>query len=439
VKTARRRTGKPAPAKAGPRAARPPALDAARLRRDFPILQPKPGLPPLVYLDNAATTQKPRAVIDRMVRYYEEENANVHRGLHRLAEAATRAYEDARAAVARFCGAPAPGHVVFTRNATEALNLVARAWAGVHAGPGDEIVVTEMEHHSNLVPWQEACRARGAALRVVPVTEEGRLDREAFRSLLSSRTRLVALSAKSNVLGTVNPVAAMAAEARDAGARVVVDAAQAAPTGDARLDLLGADFLAFSGHKMCGPMGSGVLALAPEALEELPPFLFGGEMVRRVTLEGATWNDAPWRWEAGTPSVADAVGLHAAIGYLEGVGFDAIREHERLLTARCMDELQGIGGVRIFGPADPAERPGIVSFWMEDVHPHDLAQLLDADGVAIRAGHHCAQPLMARHGVVATARASFYLYNTLEDVDALVRSVLRARDALAPGPRIRRP
>ncbi len=417
-----------------PRAAAP-ALDTARIRRDFPILAPRPGLPPLVYLDNAATSQKPRAVIHRIVRYYEEENANVHRGLHRLAETATRAYEESRAAVARFCRAPGPDHVVFTRNSTEALNLVARAWGGDRIGPGDEVLATVMEHHSNLVPWQELCRARGAHLRLVPITDEGTLDLESYRRLLGPRTRLVAFTAKSNVLGTENPVAALAAEARAAGARVVVDAAQAAPTGDVDLLGWGADFVAFSGHKMCGPMGIGVLALSGRARDELPPFLHGGEMVRRVTAESATWNDAPWRWEAGTPSVADAVGLEAAIEYLEGVGFAAIREHERRLTARCMDLLAGLGGIRVFGPPDPAARPGIVSFWMDDVHPHDLAQLLDADGVAIRAGHHCAQPLMARHGVVATARASFYLYNTEEEVDALVGSVLRAREMLAPGPK----
>lgn len=420
---------------AGPVAPPPPPLDPLRLKADFPILAPREGLPPLVYLDNAATTQKPRAVIDRIVRYYEEENANVHRGLHRLAEAATAAFEGARATVARFCRAPGPDHVVFTRNATEALNLVARAWGGERVAAGDEVLVTEMEHHSNLVPWQELCASRGAALRVVPVADGGTLDLEAFHRLLGPRTRLACFTAKSNVLGTENPVAAMAAAAREAGARVLVDAAQAAPTGDVDLAAWGADFVAFSGHKMCGPMGVGVLALSPRGAEELPPFLHGGEMVRRVTLEGATWNDAPWRWEAGTPSVADVVGLEAAIGYLEAVGPAALRAHEVLLTARCMERLSGLGGIRLFGPADPAARPGVVSFWMEDVHPHDLAQLLDADGVAIRAGHHCAQPLMARHGVVATARASFYLYNTPEDVDALVRSVLRAREMLAPGPK----
>ncbi len=369
------------------------------------------------------------------MRYYEEENANVHRGLHRLAETATAAYEGARAAVARFARAADPSCVVFTRNATESLNLVARAWGGSRLGAGDEVVVTEMEHHSNLVPWQEVCRARGAVLRVVPVTEEGRLDREAFRRLLGPRTRLVAFSAKSNVLGTENPVAELVAEARAAGARVVVDAAQAAPSLDVDAAGWGADYVAFSGHKMCGPMGVGVLVLSPEAREELPPFLHGGEMVRRVTLERATWNDAPWRWEAGTPSVADAVGLEAAVLYLEKVGREAVRAHETALTARAMEVLSGIGGVRIFGPADAAARPGVVSFWMEDVHPHDLAQLLDADGVAIRAGHHCAQPLMARYGVVATARASFYIYNTEEDVVALGRSVLRARETLVSGPK----
>jgi cysteine desulfurase/selenocysteine lyase len=420
-----------APAAAEPAA----ALDPYRLKLDFPILLPRRGLPPLVYVDNAATSQKPRAVIDRIVRYYEEENANVHRGLHRLAERATAVYEEARAAVARFVRAPGPECVVFTRNATEALNLVARAWGGMHLGPGDEVVVTGMEHHSNLVPWQEICRARGAVLRTVPVAGDGRLDLEAYGALLSSRTRLVAVTAKSNVLGTVNPVAAMAADARSVGARVLVDAAQAAPTGEADLAGWGADFVAFSGHKMCGPMGVGVLALSEQARDDLPPFLHGGEMVRRVTAEAATWNDAPWIWEAGTPGVADAAGLHAAVDYLERIGPGAIRAHEVALTRRAMDLLQGLGGIRLFGPPEPEARPGVVSFWMDDVHPHDLAQLLDADGVAIRAGHHCAQPLMARFGVVATARASFYLYNTVEDVEALVRSVLRAREMLAPGPK----
>ena len=430
--------GLPAGTAAAPRAAAPapaPVLDPLRFKADFPILAPRPGLPPLVYLDNAATTQKPRSVIARIVRYYEEENANVHRGLHRLAEAATRAYEDARAAAARFCRAPGPDHLVFTRNATEAINLVARAWGGSHLGPGDEVVVTEMEHHSNLVPWQEICRAKGAVLRAVRVTDEGFLDREAYRAALGPRTRLVAFTAKSNVLGTENPVAELAAEARSVGARVLVDAAQAAPTADVDVARWGADFTAFSGHKMCGPMGIGVLALSADGRSDLPPFLFGGEMVRRVTLTGATWNDAPWLWEAGTPSVADAAGLHAAIDYLEAIGAPALRAHEIRLTARCMEMLAGLGGIRVFGPRDPAARPGVVSFWMDDVHPHDLAQLLDADGVAIRAGHHCAQPLMARNGVVATARASFYLYNTEEDVDALVRAVLRAREMLAPGPK----
>ncbi len=432
MRTAKAKRSPPGPP---PRPAAPPPLDAARLKLDFPILRQRPGLPPLVYLDNAATTQKPRSVIDRIVRYYEDENANVHRGLHRLAEAATAAFEGARASVARFARAPGPEHVVFTRNATEALNLVARAWGGAHLRAGDEVVVTEMEHHSNLVPWQEVCRERGAVLRSVPVTEEGRLDMDAWHRLLGPRTRLVAFTAKSNVLGTENPVAAMAADARRAGARVVVDAAQAAPTGDVDMAAWGADFVAFSGHKMCGPMGVGVLVLGPDVLDELPPFLHGGEMVRKVTLERATWNDCPWRWEAGTPSVADAVGLQAAIEYIEAVGPAAIRAHETALTALALEELAGLGGIRLFGPREPGARPGVVSFWMDDVHPHDLAQLLDADGVAIRAGHHCAQPLLARHGVVATARASFYLYNTEDDVAALVRSVLRARETLTGGPK----
>jgi cysteine desulfurase/selenocysteine lyase len=407
-------------------------LDAERLKADFPILADGPGRPPLVYLDSAATTQKPRAVIDRIVRYYETENANVHRGLHRLAEAATAAFEGARASVARFAGAAGPESIVFTRNATEALNLVARAWGGALLGPGDEVLVTAMEHHSNLVPWQEICRARGAVLRVAPVTDEGRLDRAAWSSLLGPRTRIVAFTAKSNVLGTENPVSSLAAEARAAGARVVVDAAQSAPVGAVDAAGWGADFVAFSGHKVCGPMGIGVLVLGPEAAGELPPFLHGGEMVRRVTETSATWNDPPWRWEAGTPAVADAVALEAALDYLRGVGFAAIRDHEVALTARALEVLGALPGVRLFGPPTAEERPGVVSFTVEGVHPHDLAQILDASGVAIRAGHHCAQPLLARHGVTATARASFYLYNTPGDVDALGRGIEEAVRMLAP-------
>ncbi len=410
---------------------RPPVLDPLAIRADFPILAPRPGFPALAYLDNAATTQKPRSVIARMVRYYEEENANVHRGVHRLAEAATEAFEGARQRVARYAGMASTSSVVFTRNATEALNLVARAWGGSHIGAGDEVLVTAMEHHSNLVPWQRIAAERGARLRVVPVDDDGRLDREAWRRMLGRRTRVVAFTAKSNVLGTENPVAAMAAEARGVGARVVVDGAQQAPVGPFSFAATGADFLAFSGHKMLGPMGSGVLLLGDEAREELPPFLYGGEMVRRVTEESATWNDPPWRWEAGTPSVADAVGLGAAMEYLEALGREAVRAHEVALTARALEGLSTIAGIRLFGPRRAEDRPGVVSFWLPDVHPHDLAQLLDAEGIAVRAGNHCAQPLLARSGVVATTRASFYVYNTLAEVDRLVEGVQRARRRFA--------
>jgi cysteine desulfurase/selenocysteine lyase len=414
-----------------PTATDTPVLDAAALKADFPILQPQEGVPPLIYLDNAATTQKPRAVIERMVRYYETENANVHRGLHRLAEAATSAFEDSRDVVARFSGVAGPEDIVFTRNATESLNLVARAWGDAHVSAGDEIVVTAMEHHSNLVPWQQLALRRGATLRHVDVTDDDRLDMDQMRASLGPRTRLVAFSAKSNVLGTENPVAEICAAAREAGARTVVDAAQWAPTGGVDLRAWGADFVAFSGHKMMGPMGVGVLAMAEAMREELPPVLFGGEMVRRVTLDDATWNDAPWRWEAGTPSVADVAGLAAAIEYMESVGPAAIRAHEVRLTARALDALGKVEGLTLFGPPDAASRPGVVSFLMDDVHPHDIAQLLDSQGIAVRAGHHCAQPLLARHGVMATARASFYLYNTEEDVDALVAGLLKARATFA--------
>jgi cysteine desulfurase/selenocysteine lyase len=410
-------------------------LDARRVRDEFPILRREPGRPPLVYLDSAATTQKPRAVIDRIVRYYETENANVHRGVHRLAEAATAAFEEARAVLARFARAPGTDGVVFTRNTTEAVNLVARAWGTAHLGAGDEVIVTEMEHHSNLVPWQEICRVRGAVLRVVPVRDDGTLDEEAYLALLGRRTRLVAFTAKSNVLGTENPVARMAGAARSAGARVLVDAAQSAPILGVDFAGWGADFVAFSAHKMGGPMGCGVLVMGDEARAETPPFLHGGEMVRRVTLESATWNDDPWRFEAGTPSVADAAGAAAAAIWLEALGADAVRAHEVRLTARALEALGRIPGCRVLGPADASRRPGVVAFTVDDVHPHDLAQVLDADGIAVRAGHHCAQPLLRRHGIVATARASFWVYNTDDDVDALAAGVEKARSLFRGGAR----
>jgi cysteine desulfurase/selenocysteine lyase len=404
------------------------SLDPLALREQFPILLPRPGRPPLSYLDNAATTQKPRAVIDRLVRYYEEENANVHRGLHRLAEAATAAYEESRAVLARFARAPGPESVVFTRNATEAVNLVARAWGGAHLRAGDEVVVTAMEHHSNLVPWQEACRAAGAVLRVAPIRDDGTLDDEAFGALLGPRTRLAAFTAKSNVLGTENPVARLAGMARSVGARVLVDAAQSAAVLGVDFEGWGADFVAFSAHKMGGPMGCGVLVMGEAARTETPPFLHGGEMVRRVTAESATWNDAPWRFEAGTPSVADAAGAAAAALWLEALGAGAVRAHEVLLTARAMELLGRIPGCRVLGPPDPAARPGVVAFAVDDVHPHDLAQVMDARGIAIRAGHHCAQPLHRRLGLAASARASFWVYNSTDEVEALAAAVEEARE-----------
>jgi cysteine desulfurase/selenocysteine lyase len=394
-------------------------LDPAALRGDFPILDREVRGKPLVYLDSANTSQKPRQVLDAMDDYYQRHNANVHRAVHTLSEEATHLFEQARGKVARFAGASERA-TVFTKNASEAINLVAYAWGLRNLRDGDEVLVTEMEHHSNLVPWQLVAGMTGARVRAVPVTGDYLLDLDALDRLLGPRTRMVAVSAMSNMLGTLNPVAAVAERAHAAGALVLADAAQAVPHAGARLDALGADFLAFTGHKMLGPMGVGVLAAREEVLQGMEPFLGGGEMIRDVAIEGSTWNDIPWRFEAGTPNVAEAVGLGAAVDFLGALGMDRVRAAEADLTAYALKRLGEVQGLRVYGPAELEHRGGVVSFTLGSVHPHDVAQVLDEEGIAVRAGHHCTMPLHRRLGVQATTRASFSVYTTTDEVDALV-------------------
>ncbi len=397
------------------------------VRRDFPLLQRPVDGKPLVYLDSAATSQKPRVVLEALQRYYEEYNANVHRGLYRIAERATLAYEEARGKVASFVGGR-PEELVFTRGTTEAINLVAYSYGDAHVRPGDEILVTEMEHHSNLVPWQLLAQRRGAKLRFLPVRpEDGTLDLDALDRCLTERTRIVAVTHQSNVVGTINPVRFIAERAHAVGAVVVVDGAQSVPHMPVRVDELGCDFLAFSGHKMCGPTGIGALWGRQDLLEAMPPFHGGGEMIERVELERSTYKPPPHRFEAGTPNIADAIALGVAVDYLRSLGMEAIREHEKVLVRYALAQLAEVPGVRVYGPKDPESRGGAVAFSLEGVHPHDVAQVLDGEGVCVRAGHHCAQPLHRALGVQATARASVYLYNTPEDIDALVRGLERVR------------
>jgi cysteine desulfurase/selenocysteine lyase len=400
-------------------------LDPAALRGDFPILDREVRGKPLVYLDSANTSQKPRQVLDAMTDYYQRHNANVHRAVHTLSEEATQLFEQARGKVARFVGASERA-TVFTKNASEAINLVAYAWGLRNLRDGDEILVTEMEHHSNLVPWQLVAAMTGARVRAVPVTGDHLLDLDALDRLLGPRTRMVAVSAMSNMLGTLNPVAAVAERAHAAGALVLADAAQAVPHAGARLDRLGVDFLACTGHKMLGPMGVGVLAAREEVLQGMEPFLGGGEMIRDVAVEGSTWNDIPWRFEAGTPNVAEAVGLGAAVDYLEALGMDRVRAAEADLTAYTLKRLGEVQGLRVYGPAELEHRGGVVSFTLGSVHPHDVAQVLDEEGIAVRAGHHCTMPLHRRLGVPATTRASFSVYSTADEVDALVAGLDKA-------------
>ena len=402
------------------------SLDAKNLRKDFPILQRTVrGGKALVYLDNAATTQKPRQVIDALVAYYEGHNANVHRGAHTLSEEATGLLEESRAKVAAFIGAPKPETVIFTRNATESLNIVARTWGAANLKAGDAVLLTEMEHHSNLVPWQQLKAEKGIALRFVPVKADGTLDLSRLDELLAG-AKAFAFSAASNALGTLNPVETLVAAAKKAGARTIVDASQWAPHLEMDVAKWDADFVAFSAHKMLGPTGIGVLYGREELLLAMPPFLGGGDMISRVKLEGFTTNVLPHKFEAGTPNIADTVAFGAAIDYLNKVGMKAIREHEVALTKRALDLLAKEKDVVVYGPKDPSQRGGVVSFNVEGLHPHDVATALDLEGVAVRSGHHCCQPLMTRLACGGTARASFYLYNTEEEVDAFVAALRKA-------------
>ncbi len=401
-------------------------FDPRALRTDFPALgRVFSDGRRLVYLDNAATTQKPRAVLEATRRYYEESAGNVHRAVHRLAAEATGLYEEARQKIATFIGAPSPKTVVFTHGATEGINIVAHGWARKFLQPGDAVLVTAMEHHSNFIPWQQAAQARGAKLLLAPVLDDGTLDREAFRKLLTPEVKLVALTHASNVLGTINPAAELIREAHAAGACVLLDAAQSAPHLPLDVTALDVDFLVFSGHKLLGPTGIGVLFAKPELLDAMDPLLTGGEMISRVWDDHATWAEPPQKFEAGTPHIAGAIGLGAAVDYLAGIGHAALRQHEQQLTDYALEKLGALPGLKIFGRAP--ERLGVVSFAVEGLHPHDIAQFCDRDGIAIRAGHMCAQPLLRRLGVPAVSRASFHLYNDTDDVDALAESLLGAR------------
>jgi cysteine desulfurase/selenocysteine lyase len=413
-------------------------LDVARIRKDFPILDRKVrGGRPLVYLDSANTSQKPRQVIDAMTEFFERHNANIHRANHELGEEATEAYEGARLKAAGFIGASDETEVVFTKNISEAINLVAYSMGNASAGragperfrlgPGDEVVITEMEHHSNIVPWQLLCERTGATLRWFGVTADGRLDLSAIDDLITERTKLVAFAHQSNVLGTVNPVAMLADRAHSVGALVLVDAAQSVPHMPVNVAELGADFVGFTGHKLCGPTGIGVLWGRRELLDEMPPFLGGGEMIETVTMERTTFAPPPHKFEAGTMPIGQAVGLAAAMDYLTEVGRDAVRAHEQELVAHALSELTSIGGLRILGPTVPVDRGAAISFELDGVHPHDVGQVLDERGIAVRAGHHCAKPLHHALGIQSSTRASFYLYNTHDEVDALAAGIREAQ------------
>ena len=395
-----------------------PALDVELLRRDFPVLRRTLHGRPLVYLDSAATSQKPLQVLEAMERYYHTNNANVHRGVHTLGNEATDAFEAGRVRVAEFIDGD-PSGLVFVRNATEGLNLVASSYARELLQPGDRIVLTVMEHHSNLVPWQLAAERAGLDIAYIGVDDDGLLEEDGIVRLLQPPTKLVAMSHQSNVLGTINDIAGITRRAHEIGAVVCIDAAQSVPHMPVSVRELDVDFLAFSGHKMCGPMGIGALWARPELLERMPPFLGGGSMISRVTLERTTWNTVPHKFEAGTPDVASVVGLAAACDYLDGVGRGAIHQHELSLTRHMLDVLDEVGEVTVYGPSAAIDRGGAVSFNIADVHAHDVGTILDREGVAVRAGHHCAQPLMRRFDVAAMARASVYLYNTHAEVDAL--------------------
>ena len=405
-------------------------LDVASIREDFPILEREVGGEPLVYLDNAATSQTPERVIDAIGHYYRHYNANVHRGIHQLSQEASIAYEEAHDRVAEFVGAEGREEIVFTKNTTEAMNLVAYAWGLAELGPGDEVVLTEMEHHASLVTWQQIGKRTGAEVKYVPVTDEGYLDMDAAADLITDDTAMVSVVHVSNTLGTANPVGDLADLAHDHGAYLFVDGAQSVPNRPVDVGEIDADFFAFSGHKMCGPTGIGVLYGKEHLLESMSPYLYGGDMILKVTFEDATWNELPWKFEAGTPNIAQGIGLAEAIDYLEDIGMERVQHHEEGLAEYAYDRLTEHDDVEVYGP--PADdRGGLVSFNVDGVHAHDLSSILNDHAVAIRAGDHCTQPLHDKLGVSASARASFYLYNTREEVDALVEAVDDARQLFA--------
>ncbi len=405
-------------------------VGSAELRKDFPILTRTVNGKPLVYLDSAASSQRPDAVLEAMNSYYRRHHANVHRGAHTLSVEATELYEGARRKVARFINAPSAASLVFTRNATEALNLVANSWGNKNLAPGDEILVSEAEHHSNLVPWHLLAERTGAVMKAIKLREDHRLDLGRLETLITERTRVVSVAHVSNVLGLINPIAELAAAAHSVGAVMVVDGCQAAPHMPVDVEALGADFYCFSSHKMCGPTGIGVLWAKEELLREMPPFLGGGEMIRKVYIGSSSYADIPMRFEAGTPSIAEAVGLGAAVDYLTGVGMQAIFEHDRKLLAYALERLKALDGIELYGP-EGEDRGGILPFNVRGIHPHDVATALDGEGVAVRAGQHCAQPLMRALGVQSTARASFYLYTTEEEIDGFVDALVKTRDFFA--------
>ena len=404
-------------------------FDVQRIRRDFPILNQRVHGKPLVYLDNAATTQKPQSVIDSMVRSYAEDNANIHRGVHLLSERATRAYEDAREKVQRFLNAPSAREIIFVRGTTEAINLVAQTFGRSRVGPGDEVLITQMEHHSNIVPWQLLCEEKGAELRVLPITDEGELRIDLLDGMLTDRTRIVAVVHVSNSLGTINPIATIVEKAHARGVPVLVDGAQAVAHMPVDVQALGADFYALSGHKLFGPTGIGVLWGRLPLLDAMPPYQGGGDMISAVTFKKTTYNVVPNKFEAGTPNISGSIGLGAAIDYLNAIDFNALQAYEHDLLEYGTRMLAAVPGVRIIGTA--SRKASILSFVMDDVHPHDIGTILDQEGIAIRTGHHCTQPLMERLGVPATARASLALYNTKEEIDALVGALAKVREIFA--------
>ena len=411
----------------------PARIDIDKVRRDFPVLkrEVRPGVQ-LVYLDNAATSQRPVQVIAEITRFYRDHNANIHRGVHTLSVEATELYEGARAKVAAFINAPDPREVIYTRNTTESINLVAHGWGRKFLEAGDEVVLTEIEHHSNIVPWQLLRDERGIVLKFIPMLPDGTIDMDVARELIGPKTRLVGAVHMSNALGTIVPVEELIGFAKEHGALTLIDGAQSVPHMPVDVQALGADFLALSAHKMLGPTGIGALWGRMELLEAMDPFMGGGEMISTVTLEESTWAEVPAKFEAGTPHIAGAVGFGAAVDYLNAIGMDAVRAHELEIVEYAMRRLGDVPGVTIFGPDDPQQRGGVVSFELEGVHPHDLGQVLDEKGVAIRTGHHCAQPVMAALEVPATARASFYIYSTNDEVDALVRGVEAASEFFRP-------